>query len=72
MWILIGVGIGGAVVGLWIGARMGAKVATARAGQYLDVVRDVLAEDDRDALVLLDAARRTVDNARKGFITNTR
>jgi len=61
MWTLIGVGLACGGLGLWIGARLGAGVSTARAGKYLDDMRTVLAEDDRDALVLLDAARRTVD-----------
>jgi len=72
MWTLIGVGVACVAVGLWVGARLGARVATARAATYMDDVRNVLADDDRDPLVLLDAARRTVDNAHKGIVTGTR
>ena len=61
-------GAGLTFFGAWLGARLGAKVATERAGHYLDEIRAVLIQDDRDALVLFDAARRTVDDARKGVV----
>jgi len=64
--ILVGLGCAG--VGLWIGARLGARVATARAGKYIDDIREVLVNEDKDALVLFDSARTTVEQANRGVV----